>query len=89
MHRAISRRKRFKLLSRENNRSKQGNRRKNENYGNFIKPIIDSIKLGLNYGKTKYNGNEYEGEYANSLNEGKGKITEEKSGEFYFGAWKD
>ena len=68
---------------------KQGNRRKNENYGNFIKPIIDSIKLGLNYGKTKYNGNEYEGEYANSLNEGKGKITVEKSGEFYFGAWKD
>ena len=68
---------------------KQGNIRKNENYGNFIKPIIDSIKLGLNFGKIKYKENEYEGEYTNSLSEGKGKITYSKSKEFYFGAWKE
>ena len=68
---------------------RQGNIRRNENYGNFIKPIIDSIKLGLNYGKIKYNENEYEGEYKNSFSEGKGKITYAKSKEFYFGAWKE
>ena len=64
---------------------KQGS--KNFNCGNFIKPIVDSIKRGLNYGVTTYNDATYEGEYMDKISEGKGKITY-KNKEYYIGNWR-
>ena len=67
---------------------KQGNIKKLVNYGNLIKPILDSIKLELKYEKIKYNGNEYEGEYSSNIKDGQGKINYENK-EFYIGKWED
>ena len=64
---------------------KQGS--KNFNLGNFIRPIVDSFKRGLKYGITTYNDAIFEGEYINTINEGKGKI-KYKNKEYYIGNWK-
>ena len=67
---------------------KQGNKTKTLNFGNFIKPIVDSVKLGSEYGKKIYNGNVYEGEFNSDIKDGYGKITYSNE-EYYIGKWKD
>ena len=65
---------------------KQGSKYNNENYGNFIYPIIESLKNELKYDKKKYNNDIYEGEYKNEKREGYGKYIWE-SGNYYIGEW--
>jgi hypothetical protein len=67
---------------------KQGKIDKKENYGNFIYPIIESLKNDFIFGKTYYGKEEYEGEFKNGLREGYGKYIYE-DGSFYIGEWKN
>ena len=62
---------------------KQGSKNKNENYGNFIYPIMNIIKDDIIYKKEQY-----EGEYVNDKFEGKGKYIYD-NGEYYIGEWKN
>ena len=63
-------------------------RNKRENYGNFIGPIIESLKKNLEYDK-KYNNKEiYEGEYKIGKFEGDAKYIYE-NGNYYIGQWRD
>ena len=66
---------------------KQGEIGKNENYGNFIYPIIISLKKNYKYGIKKYGKDTYEGEFKNNLKEGYGKYIYE-DGTCYIGEWK-
>ena len=52
---------------------KQGSKYNNENYGNFIYPIIESLKRDLEYDKKNYCKDIYEGEFKNEKREGYGK----------------
>ena len=65
---------------------KQGSKDKSENYGNFIFPIIESLKKDLKYDKKYYNKDLYEGEYKDEKREGYGKYIYE-NGEYYIGEW--
>ena len=65
---------------------KQGKRDNSENYGNFLGPIIESLKMNLKYEKKNYNKDQYEGEYKNEKREGYGKYIWE-NGEYYIGQW--
>ena len=67
---------------------KQGKIDKKENYGNFIYPIIESLKNDFIFGKIYYGKEEYEGEFKNGLKEGYGKYIY-KDGSFYIGEWKN
>ena len=62
---------------------KQKSKINNENIGNFIWPIIISLKNDFSYIKENY-----EGEYRNSLKEGYGKCIYENSN-YYIGEWKN
>ena len=62
---------------------KPGSTDKNENYGNFIYPIMNTLKNIIVYKKEKY-----EGEYVNDKFEGKGKYIYD-NGEYYIGEWKN
>ena len=57
---------------------------KEDNYGYFIEPIINSLKLNLKYEKKEYNNGIYEGEMKNNKFEGYGKYIWE-NGEYYIG----
>jgi len=61
---------------------------KEENYGYFIWPIIQSLRLNLKFNIVNNNGNIYEGEFKNNKFEGYGKCTY-KSGDYYIGQWSD
>ena len=65
---------------------KQGRKDNSENYGNFIGPIIESLKKNLKYEKRYYNKDIYEGEFKNDKREGNGKYIWE-NGEYYIGQW--
>ena len=53
---------------------KQGRKDNSENYGNFIGPIIESLKKNLKYEKRYYNKDIYLGEFKNDKREGDGNI---------------
>ena len=59
-----------------------------KNFGNFIWPISDSLKLDLEYGKISFNNDEYQGELKNNIPEGFGKYTWQ-NGKYYIGQWKN
>ena len=65
---------------------KQSRKDNSENYGNFIYPIIESLKKDLKYDKKYYKKDIYEGEYKNDFREGYGKYIWE-DGEYYIGEW--
>ena len=65
---------------------KQGKKDNSENYGNFIGPIIESLKKNLKYKKKYYDKEVYEGEYRNENREGNGKYIWE-DGEYYIGQY--
>ena len=65
---------------------KQGKKDNSENYGNFIGPIIESLKMNLKYDKKYYDKEVYEGEYRNENREGYGKYIYE-DGEYYIGQY--
>ena len=65
---------------------KQGKKDNSENYGNFIGPIIESLKMNLKYDKKYYDKEVYEGEYRNENREGYGKYIYE-NGNYYIGQW--
>ncbi len=67
---------------------KQGRRDKSENYGDFIGPIVESLKKNLKYDKKYYNKGIYEGEYENGKFEGNGKFIYQ-NGNYYIGQWHD
>ena len=67
---------------------KQGNKKKIKNFGNFIGPIINSLKNNCIYEKKKYNNGIYEGEYINELREGFGNFLY-NDGHYYEGQWKN
>ena len=67
---------------------KQDKTDKKENYGNFIYPIIKSLKENLIFEKKNYGKEEYEGELKNSLREGFGKCLYE-DGRYYIGEWRN
>ena len=61
-----------------------------KNLGDFIGPIIDSLKLNLEYKKEKYlNNDKYEGEFKNGLKEGYGKYFNYEKEIYYIGQWKN
>ena len=67
---------------------KNTNKNKPENYGNFIGPIIDSIKNNNKYDKIFYGENVfYEGDFKNGQFNGYGKLVEEDF--YYIGQWSD
>ena len=63
---------------------KQGRKDNSENYGNFIGPIIESLKKNLKYEKRYYDKDIYEGELKNDKREGNGKYIWE-NGDYYIG----
>ena len=65
---------------------KQSKKDKSENYGNFIGPIIESLKKNLKYDKKQYDKDIYFGEFKNEKREGYGKYILE-NGECYIGQW--
>ena len=65
---------------------KQSKKDKSENYGNFIGPIIESLKKNLKYDKKQYDKDIYYGEFKNEKREGYGKYIWE-NGEYYIGQW--
>ena len=52
---------------------KRDNKINNESYGNFIYPIIESLKNNLKYDKKYYGKDIYEGEFKNDKHERNGK----------------
>ena len=61
-----------------------------KNLGDFIGPIIDSLKLNLEYKIEKYlNNDKYEGEFKNGLKEGYGKYFNYEKEIYYIGQWKN
>ena len=68
---------------------KQCNTKKKENYGNFLEPVIESLKMDLKIAK-KLIGNElYEGEIKdNKIIEGRGKLIFHNK-EYYIGEFKN
>ena len=66
--------------------NKQSKKDKSENYGNFIGPIIESLKKNLKYDKKQYDKDIYYGEFKNGKREGYGKYIWE-NGEYYIGQW--
>ena len=67
---------------------KRRNKKEEENYGNFIGPVIDALKSKVKIEKLKKFNWSYEGEMVNDKKEGKGKLVF-KNGEFYIGKFKD
>ena len=65
-----------------------GSNIKEVNYGYFIWPIIQSLRLNLKFDIVNNNGNIYEGEFKNNKFEGYGKYSY-KSGDYYIGQWSD
>ena len=66
---------------------KAGKKDKTENYGDFIGPIIESLKNNFEYDEKYYDGEGvYEGEYKNNIRQGFGKFTTE-NGEYFIGEW--
>ena len=63
---------------------KAGNKEENENYGDFIFPIINSIKMNGQYNKKIYDNYIYEGDFVNGKREGYGKLNL-KSGKYFIG----
>ena len=63
---------------------KQGS--KTKNYGNFIGPIIDSLKNDYQYDIKDYDDGKYEGELKDGKKEGYGKFIW-TNGEYYIGQW--
>ena len=57
-----------------------------EQYGNYIGPIINSLKKDLNYGEQENEKYKYKGEFKNGKREGYGECNY-KNGEFYQGGW--
>ena len=58
----------------------------NENYANFIGPIIDILKRNYNYVELIGNGESYKGEMNNNKKEGYGKYCF-SNGDYYIGQW--
>ena len=58
------------------------------NFGNFIWPISESLKLDLEYGEKKYNNDKYQGDLKNGKPEGFGRYTWENN-KCYIGQWKN
>ena len=65
---------------------KSGNKEENENYGDFIFPIINSIKMNGQYNKKIYKNAVYEGDFVNGKREGYGKIIFE-DGKYFIGKY--
>ena len=65
-----------------------GNREEQENYGNFIWPIINHLKNNLEYKEIRYGKGKYKGELRNDIREGYGEYYYE-NGEYYKGEWKN
>ena len=63
---------------------KQGKIDGTENYGDFIGPIVESIKNDLEFTIKKYENGNYEGEIKNNKKEGYGKYTT-NDGTYYIG----
>jgi len=67
-------------ISKQNNKI---NEPKDENYGNFIYPIINLFN-----GNIIYSNDQYEGDFVNDKFEGKGKYNYD-DGKYYIGEWKN
>ena len=68
---------------------KQGNKVLNENYGNFIGPVIDILQKDIKIEKLFLDNYVYEGELKNNIiKEGKGKLTY-NNGVIYIGEFKN
>ena len=67
---------------------KQANKKETENYGNFIGPIIDSLKKGVKIEKKKLFNWFYEGEMVNDKKEGNGRLVF-KNGNYYVGQFRN
>ena len=67
---------------------KQGNKNKIKNYGNFIGPIVKSLKGDIPYEKREYDNGIYEGEIIDGIREGYGKFFY-NDGHIYIGFWKN
>jgi len=63
---------------------KQGKIDGTENYGDFIGPVVESIKNDLEFTIKKYDNGNYEGEIKNDMKEGYGKYTTD-DGTYYIG----
>ena len=63
---------------------KQGKIDNTENYGNFIGPVVNSLKENLQFDKKIYDNGVYEGEFKNKRREGYGKYTT-NDGVYYIG----
>ena len=63
---------------------KQTNDKKKENYGNFLEPIIESLKLDLAIIIKKYDNGIYEGGFKDNMKEGLGKFIF-KNEEYFIG----
>ena len=63
---------------------KQGKIDGTENYGDFIGPVVESIKKDLEFTIKKYDNGNYEGEIKNDMKEGYGKYTTD-DGTYYIG----
>ena len=76
---------------------KQTNKKQKENFGNFIQPIINSLKKNVEISEKKYENGIYEGEFKNNVREGNGKFTFighsynnlYEDGEYYIGQFKN
>ena len=67
---------------------KQGKKDGTENYGDFIGPIVDSIKKDLEYDQKNLENGIYEGEIVNKKREGYGKYIF-NNGNYYIGQFKN
>ena len=65
-----------------------GDEEEEKNYGNFIWPISESLKLDLEYGEKKYNNDKYQGDLKNGKPEGFGRYTWGNN-KCYIGQWKN
>ena len=65
---------------------KQGNSAKNQNYANFIGPVITTLKNNIDCCKKTYINGIYEGELVKDIREGNGKFIY-NDGRYYIGQW--
>ena len=65
---------------------KQKSRNGKKNFGNFIFPVVLSIRNNYQYNEKKYKDGIYEGDYNNDVREGYGHFFY-NNGDVYFGQW--